>query len=156
MNKTEAIKTAMEHGCFVGNWKPIRRQNKNGETYLLCVEGEPDSVSLGRFDDRWIRPDGSPLYPEEITPTHYMSLPAVIDRIPKSAEVISLNEWRETRVPPHKVLNAALDIPMDDVVVVGMNNGEAYVASSMPSVAEFIFYLEIAKTIILKGTLSDE
>ena len=67
-----------------------------------------------------------------------------------TAEVIVGNFNTTLPVPAEKVLNGALQYKLSDVIIIGKTeDGDLYLASSMPEAPEILWLLENAKCFIL-------
>jgi hypothetical protein len=67
-------------------------------------------------------------------------------------DVIELDCITTLPIPPEKVLQAALDHGLQEVVVIGYTkDGDYYLASSEPDGGRIIWLLELAKKKLLEG-----
>jgi hypothetical protein len=74
-----------------------------------------------------------------------------------TAEILELGCMTKLDIPPEKILRAALDADLSEVVVIGLNKkGRLYNAASKSSLAEILFVLEFAKAALMRDQFEDE
>lgn len=65
-------------------------------------------------------------------------------------DVVELDTITRLPIPPNRVLEAAIDVVVDHVIVIGWDaDGDMYFASSNPDGPETLWLLEKAKAAIL-------